>query len=215
MGCGFFKDPIVSGILDKLKDEAEGIIKTFLAEKAAIEGVKALKISERHSDFSASKNKNETIEENKIKQYNKEEFNLDKKLVNNDADKTKKLYEVGLSLADEFKKQLIKKFTDELKKAPSLAQAAIQKKIDELTSFSSVQFFNSTYGKPLKKALEAYGVKSSEIEKYVDELVADYKKRREDERKEFDLKTNEFDDDYSEEELKKEIEDIVKKLSSD
>ena len=215
MGCGFFKDPIVSGILDKLKDEAEGIIKTFLAEKAAIEGVKALKISERHNDFSASKNKNETIEENKIKQYNKEEFNLDKKLVNNDADKTKKLYEVGLSLADEFKKQLIKKFTDELKKAPSLAQAAIQKKIDELTSFSSAQFFNSTYGKPLKKALEAYGVKSSEIEKYVDELVADYKKRREDERKEFDLKTNEFDDDYSEEELKKEIEDIVKKLSSD
>ena len=63
--------------------------------------------------------------------------------------------------------------------------------------------------------MEAYGVKSSEIEKYVDELVADYKKRREDERKEFDLKTNEFGDDYSEEELKKEIEDIVKKLSSD
>ena len=118
-------------------------------------------------------------------------------------------------MADELRKQLIKKFTDELKGAPSIAQAALKKKIDELTSFTSSQFYNSSFGKPLKKALEAYGVKASEIEKYVDELIADYKKRREDERKEFGLTTNEFGDDYSEEKLKKLIEEIVKKLTSD
>ena len=218
MGCGFckiFDDPIVSGILDKLKSEAEGIIKTFVAEKGIIEGKKALKISERKSEFSASKNKNETIEEKKIKEYNTEEFKLDKELVVNDANKTTKLYDVGLKLADELRKQLIKKFTDELKGAPSIAQAALKKKIDDLTSFTSSQFLNSNFGKPLKKALEAYGVKASEIEKYVDELIADYKKRREDERKEFGLTTNEFGDDYSEEKLKKLIEEIVKKLTSD
>ena len=218
MGCSFckiFDDPIVSGILDKLKSEAEGIIKTFVAEKGIIEGKKALKISERKSEFSASKNKNETIEEKKIKEYNTEEFKLDKELVVNDANKTTKLYDVGLNLADELRKQLIKKFTDELKGAPSIAQAALKKKIDELTSFTSSQFYNSSFGKPLKKALEAYGVKASEIEKYVDELIADYKKRREDERKEFGLTTNEFGDDYSEEKLKKVIEEIVKKLTSD
>ncbi len=218
MGCSFckiFDDPIVSGILDKLKSEAEGIIKTFVAEKGIIEGKKALKISERKSEFSASKNKNETIEEKKIKEYNTEEFKLDKELVVNDANKTTKLYDVGLNLADELRKQLIKKFTDELKGAPSIAQAAIKKKIDDLTSFTSSQFYNSSFGKPLKKALEAYGVKASEIEKYVDELIADYKKRREDERKEFGLTTNEFGDDYSEEKLKKLIEEIVKKLTSD
>ena len=218
MGCSFckiFDDPIVSGILDKLKSEAEGIIKTFVAEKGIIEGKKALKISERKSEFSASKNKNETIEEKKIKEYNTEEFKSDKKLVENDADKTTKLYDVGLNLADELRKQLIKKFTDELKGAPSIAQAAIKAKIEELTSFSNAQFYNSNFGKPLKKALEAYGVKASEIEKYVDELIADYKKRREDERKEFGLTTNEFGDDYSEEKLKKLIEEIVKKLTSD
>ena len=218
MGCSFckiFDDPIVSGILDKLKSEAEGIIKTFVAEKGIIEGKKALKISERKSEFSASKNKNETIEEKKIKEYNTEEFKLDKELVVNDANKTTKLYDVGLNLADELRKQLIKKFTDELKGAPSIAQAAIKAKIEELTSFSNAQFYNSNFGKPLKKALEAYGVKASEIEKYVDELIADYKKRREDERKEFGLTTNEFGDDYSEEKLKKVIEEIVKKLTSD
>ena len=218
MGCSFckiFDDPIVSGILDKLKSEAEGIIKTFIAEKGLREGEKALKISERKSEFSATKNKNETIEEKKIKEYNTEEFKLDKELVVNDANKTTKLYDVGLKLADELRKQLIKKFTDELKGAPSIAQAAIKKKIDELTSFTSSQFYNSSFGKPLKKALEAYGVKASEIEKYVDELIADYKKRREDERKEFGLTTNEFGDDYSEEKLKKLIEEIVKKLTSD
>ena len=218
MGCSFckiFDDPIVSGILDKLESEAAGIIKTFVAEKGIIEGKKALKISERKSEFSASKNKNETIEEKKIKEYNTEEFKLDKELVVNDANKTTKLYDVGLNLADELRKQLIKKFTDELKGAPSIAQAALKKKIDELTSFTSSQFYNSSFGKPLKKALEAYGVKASEIEKYVDELIADYKKRREDERKEFGLTTNEFGDDYSEEKLKKVIEEIVKKLTSD
>ena len=218
MGCSFckiFDDPIVSGILDKLESEAAGIIKTFVAEKGIIEGKKALKISERKSEFSASKNKNETIEEKKIKEYNTEEFKLDKELVVNDANKTTKLYDVGLNLADELRKQLIKKFTDELKGAPSIAQAAIKKKIDDLTSFTSSQFYNSSFGKPLKKALEAYGVKASEIEKYVDELIADYKKRREEERKEFGLTTNEFGDDYSEKKLKEVIEEIVKKLTSD
>ena len=214
-GCGVYEDPIFPGIFDKLKREASGIIKTFVAEKGIIEGKKALKISERKSEFSASKNKNETIEEKKIKEYNTEEFKLDKELVVNDANKTTKLYDVGLNLADELRKQLIKKFTDELKGAPSIAQAALKKKIDELTSFTSSQFYNSSFGKPLKKALEAYGVKASEIEKYVDELIADYKKRREDERKEFGLTTNEFGDDYSEEKLKKLIEEIVKKLTSD
>ena len=218
MGCSFckiFDDPIVSGILDKLKSEAEGIIKTFIAEKGLREGEKALKISERKNEFSATKNKNETIEEKKIKEYNTEEFKLDKELVVNDANKTTKLYDVGLNLADELRKQLIKKFTDELKGAPSIAQAAIKKKIDDLTSFTSSQFYNSSFGKPLKKALEAYGVKASEIEKYVDELIADYKKRREEERKEFGLTTNEFGDDYSEKKLKELIDDIVKKLTSD
>ena len=218
MGCSFckiFDDPIVSGILDKLKSEAKGIIETFIKDKLEAEGEKALKISERKNEFSATKSKNETIEEKKIKEYNTEEFKIDKKLVVNDANKTTKLYDVGLKLADEFKNQLIKKFTDELKKAPSIAQAAIQKKIDELTSFSSAQFLNSNFGKPLKKALEAYGVKASEIEKYVDELIADYKKRREEERKEFGLTTNEFGDDYSEKKLKEVIEEIVKKLTSD
>ena len=218
MGCSFckiFDDPIVSGILDKLKSEAKGIIETFIKDKLEAEGEKALKISERKNEFSATKSKNETIEEKKIKEYNTEEFKLDKELVVNDANKTTKLYDVGLNLADELRKQLIKKFTDELKGAPSIAQAALKKKIDELTSFTSSQFYNSSFGKPLKKALEAYGVKASEIEKYVDELIADYKKRREDERKEFGLTTNEFGDDYSEEKLKKLIEEIVKKLTSD
>ena len=218
MGCSFckiFDDPIVSGILDKLKSEAKGIIETFIKDKLEAEGEKALKISERKNEFSATKSKNETIEEKKIKEYNTEEFKLDKELVVNDANKTTKLYDVGLKLADELRKQLIKKFTDELKGAPSIAQAALKKKIDELTSFTSSQFYNSSFGKPLKKALEAYGVKASEIEKYVDELIADYKKRREDERKEFGLTTNEFGDDYSEEKLKKLIEEIVKKLTSD
>jgi hypothetical protein len=212
--CDFFKDPIVSNILDKLSKEAKGIIETCVAKKLEIEAEKKLKITERHTDFETLFKEKKEITESKIKEYNKAEYEIDKKLVMNEVEKTEKLYEVGKVLADEFKQELIKKFTNQLTGAPAAMQAAIKKKIDEISSYSNVQFLNSNFGKPLKKALEKYGVDSVALEKYVKEVAEETAKRREEERKEFNIEKNEFDDDYSEKMLKSLTEKVIEKITS-
>ena len=212
--CGFFEDPIVSNILNKLSKEAKGIIQTCVTKKIEIEAEKKLKITERHTEFESLFKEKKEITESKIKEYNKEEYSIDKKLVMNEVEKTDKLYEVGKVLADEFKQELIKKFTNQLSGTPAALQASIKSKIDQISSYSSVQFLNSNFGKPLKKALEKYGVDSVALEKYVKEVAEETAKRREEERKEFNIEKNEFDDDYSEKMLKSLTEKVIEKITS-
>jgi hypothetical protein len=213
--CDFFKDPIVSNILDKLSKEAKGIIETCVAKKLEIEAEKKLKITERHTDFETLFKEKKEITESKIKEYNKAEYEIDKKLVMNEVEKTEKLYEVGKVLADEFKQETIKKLTNQLNGTPAAAmKASIQSKIDEISSYSNVKFLNSNFGKPLKKALEKYGVDSVALEKYVKEVAEETAKRREEERKEFNIEKNEFDDDYSEKMLKSLTEKVIEKITS-
>ena len=213
MGCGIFNDPLVSGILNKLKTKAVSITETCLAERGTLEAKKALKIKERHDEFKELFDKKEEISESKIKKFNKEEFDIDKDLILNEVKKTKQLYEVGKELADEFRKGLIDKFTQQLNGAPAMAQDAIKRKLDELTSFTPAQFLHSEFGKPLKKALVNYGVSSAALEKYVEELNEETKKRRENERNEFNIRQNVFEDDISDEDLAKLIIEICKEIN--
>ena len=214
MGCSFFQDPLVSGVLDKLKKEATTILEVCLKDRGVIEAEKQLKISERHSTFATLFNEKKEITEDQIKEFNRQEFSIDKKLVLNEVNKTQKLYGVGKSLADELKQGLIDKFTNELRGAPSIAQAAIKAKIQQLTSYSNVQFLQSSFGKPLLKALESYGVSRAALEKYVKDISDATKKRREEERKEFGISRNEFDDDYSEKMLMSLTDSIIAEITA-
>ena len=94
MGCSFFQDPLVSGILNKLETKASDIVKICLVKKGELEAKKFLKLSERHTEFKALFDKKEEIPEEKIKKYNKEEFDIDKDLIVNEVEKTKQLYGV-------------------------------------------------------------------------------------------------------------------------
>ena len=215
MGCSFFQDPLISGILNKLGTKASAIVEKCLLKKGELEAKKALKLSERHSEFKALFDKKVEISEEKIQKYNKEEFDIDKDLIVNEVEKTKQLYGVGKELADEFKNGLIKKFTDQLRGAPAIAKAGIQKKIDQITSYTPVQFLHSEFGKPLKKALEGYGVNSATLEKYCEELNDDRDKRREKEREEFNIQQNVFRDDFSDNDLYDLIKEICKVINGE
>ncbi len=61
--------------------------------------------------------------------------------------------------------------------------------------------------------MEKYGASTESLEKYVKNLADAAAKRREEERKEFNIAKNEFDDDYSEKMLFPLIEKICKELS--
>ena len=103
--CDMSGDPKVKAIIDKLKTEAVKTVDKCVTERLKIEAEKALKISERHSDFATLFNEKKEITESKIKQYKKEEFSFDKKLVENEVTKVEDLLKLGLTLADELKKK--------------------------------------------------------------------------------------------------------------
>lgn len=214
MGCSFFKDPLVDGVLKTLESKAGPIIQTCLIKKGELEAAKALKISSRQTELKELFDKKEEISESKLKELNKEEFNCDRDLILNDADKTLKLYNVGVEVADVLRRGLIDKFTNQLKSAPTVAQAAIKAKIEELTRFTPSQFLHSTFGKPLKKALSKYGVDAEALKKYCKELSDAASKRREAERKEFNISKNEFDD-ITEKNYLDLVEKICKQISGE
>ena len=215
MGCfsDLFQDPKVKRILEKLKTEATKTVEKCVTERLKIEAEKALKISERHSDFATMFNEKKEITEGKIKQYNKEEFSLDKRLVENQVTKVEDLLQLGLTLADELKKESLDELEKKLSGAPAMAQAALKKKITQMTSYSKSQFLHSTFGKPLLKALESYGVDAEALQNYAKELAAAAAKRRAEERTEFNISKNEFDDDYSQAKLLALVEKICKELN--
>ena len=213
MGCSFFQDPLVKSILNTLELRSKKIIEDCVTEKAKLEAKKAIILTERHTEFKSLFDEKKEITEKKIKEYNKKEFNADKELILNEVKKVKDLYGVGKLLADDFKRGLIKKFTDQLTGAPKLAKDALKKKIDDLTKFTPVQFLHSDFGKPLLKALENYGVSAPALEKYVKELNEELEKRREKERNEFNISKNIFTEDISEKDYEKLIEAICKEIS--
>jgi len=215
MGCSFFQDPLVRNVLNTLETKAGPIIQTCLVKKGELEAAKALKISYRHTELKELFDKKEEISESKLKELNKEEYHCDRDLILNDADKTQKLFNVGIDVADVLRRGLIDKFTNQLKSAPSLAQAAIKAKIDELTRFTPSQFLHSAFGKPLKKALSKYGVDADALKKYCTQLFEESSKRREAERKEFNIKQNEFPDDISQKTYLDLVEKVCKQISGE
>ena len=211
--CDLIGDPKVKAILEKLKDGATKTVEKCVTEKLKLEAEKALKISERHSDFATLFNEKKEITEGKIKQYNKEEFTLDKKLVENDVAKVEDILKLGMSLADELKKESLAELDKKISGAPAIAQAALKKKVNQMTSYTTSQFLHSSFGKPLLKALQSYGVDAESLQNYAKKLAADAAKRRAEERTEFNIAKNEFDDDYSEAKLLALVEKICKELN--
>ena len=209
----FDPDPKVKRILEKLKTEATKTVEKCVTERLKIEAEKALKISERHSDFATLFNEKKEITESKIKQYNKEEFTIDKKLVENEVTKVEDILKLGLDLADELKKEMLSELEKKISGAPAMVQGALKKKVTQITSYSKSQFIHSSFGKPLLKAMESYGVDAESLQNYAKELAADAAKRRAEERTEFNISKNEFDDDYSEAKLLALVEKICKELN--
>ena len=213
MGCGIFEDPTVSNILKKLEAESKVIIDTAVSDRLKYEAEKGVKITERKGIFTTKKGMGETIGVDTIKQYNKEEFECDRRLISNEKAKIEKLLKVGIDLAKEFRAELLKKLNEKIQKAPEMLRASLRREVDELTNFTDEQFLGSSFGKPLLSALEKLGMSSEGLQKYVEDLANETSKRRAAERTEFSIEQNEFEDDYSLKLLNNLIEDMLKKLA--
>lgn len=194
MGClgSKTKSGPVEEILDKLDKNWELIQQQFNSEQLDTE--KKGIINERHDELQKELNgKND--KENKlkiVKTYNAKELDVDNRLIKNQNEKMKKLFDLGLELANELKEKSLKELNEKISKAPSMTINVLKSQLAEMTNLNPFDFLNSDFGKPLKSALEKKGLSKASMDSYKDTLKLQRKERRLVERGEFAIDQNEF-----------------------
>jgi len=201
MGClgSNTKSGAVGEILDKLDKNWELIQQQFNSQQ--LEDEKKGIIKERHDALQKELNdKNDN--ENKlsiVKTYNGKELDVDNRLIKNQNEKMKKLFDCALELAKELKEKMKKELEEKIGKAPSMTVNALKSQLNEMVGLNPFDFLNSDFGKPLKSALEKKGLSKAAMDGYKETLKVQRKERRLVERGEFAIDQNEF----PEEEVKK------------
>ena len=186
--------PEVTEIFQELDAKAPQIIDSFQKDKEKILEKQQKLLSEREKEVSKAINEKKEEEELKklLLKYNLKEIEIEKKLIMNEVDKMYKLYEIGKKLAEKLKNVTLEQLKKKLDKAPSLAKAAINTQIEQVNSSGPKEFLDTEFGKPLKTALEKYGMSKAVLKTVMDGFKEERKKRREAERTKYNINQNEF-----------------------
>ena len=193
MGCGgsITKKGPVSEILQKLEENYELILKQ--CDKTSLESEKTKVIEERHAELEKVKDKPDEMMK-VVKDYNAKELEMDNKLIENENERMKLLYKLGLDLAAELKDKMVKELEEKISKAPSMTVQVLKNQLNEMTGSSPQKFLQSDFGKPLREALEKKGLSKAAVDGYKETLKVQRKERRSKERGEFNINVNEFPD---------------------
>ena len=193
MGCGgsITKKGPVSEILQKLEENYELILKQ--CDKTSLESDKKKIIEERHAELEKVKDKPDEMMK-VVKEYNGKELEMDNKLIENENERMKLLYKLGLDLAAELKEKMVKELEEKISKAPSMTVQVLKNQLSEMTGLSPQKFLQSDFGKPLREALAKKGLSKAAVEGYKGNLKVQRKDRRFKERGEFNINVNEFPD---------------------
>ena len=156
-----------------------------------------------------------------LKRLNKIEITLEINKLANVVNKVHYIYDVGLELIEPLRKITLDKLLEKAKSAPAIALKSINKQIEEIKSIPIIEFLDSTYGKVLKDALVKKGMSEAFMKGVKDEIMEERKKRREKEKKEFNLEINVFPEETKDQLnldfmslLKDELKDVKKNFKS-
>ena len=195
MGCGcannLTKKGPVSEILQKLEENYDLILKQ--CDSTLLESEKTKIIEERHAALEKVKDKPDEMMK-VVKEYNDKELEKDNKIIENENEKMKLLYKLGLDLAAELKDKMVKELEEKISKAPSMTVQVLKSQLNEMTGFSPQEFLQSDFGKPLREALEKKGLNKAYMDGFKETLKLKRKDRRLKERGEFNINVNEFPD---------------------
>ena len=194
MGClGLGVDPEIAKILGTLDIKMEEYHKVFVdgVKKAKDKQEKQLK--ERKEELQQLKQKNQEITEEVIKKLNKAELDVEIDLLANQVDKMHYIFSIGLELVEPIRKVTLDKLIEKSKSAPAMTLRTIQNQIDEVKNIPIIEFLNSTYGKVLREALEKKGMSATLLKSFKFQIFKERRMRRKVEREEFEINTNEFD----------------------
>ena len=186
--------PEVTEIFQELDAKAPQIIDSFQKDKEKILEKQQKLLSEREKEVSKAINEKKEEEELKklLLKYNIKEINIEKEFIINEVDKMYKLYEIGKQLAEKLKKVTLDLLNKKLEKAPQVARGALNRQIEQVNSSGPKDFLDTEFGKPLKTALEKYGMSQVLLQTVMDGYKKERKVRREVERNKYKISQNEF-----------------------
>ena len=197
MGCfstrGLWVDPEIEKILSTLDIKMEEYHKVFEVGVKKAKDKQEKQLKERKEELQQLKQKNQEITEEIIKKFNKAELDVEIDFLANQVDKMHYIFSIGLELVEPIRKVTLDKLIEKSKKAPEIALRRIEKEIDEVKNIPIIEFLNSTYGKVLREALEKKGMSATLLKSFKFQIFKERRMRRKVEREEFEINTNEFD----------------------
>ena len=242
---GEFIDKIIEK-LPTLKEKIEEYLKTFIEEEKKVKEKMQKFLIERHSkigtflkdkdDPKSKETFGEEIEnlkelEKLIKDLNKEENEIELDILMNTVNKMHYIFNLGVDIIKECKEIITNILKEKTASLPSTVANKIESQINKIKEYTPQKFLDSKLGKPLKEALEKYGLSEAFLNNFKKDLLKERKERREKERKEFSIENNEYKEEennlelnlfklvmeeYSDEEfqkvIKKEIEKQLNKI---
>jgi len=216
MGCGGIKicrgdvvNPEIAKLIASLDEKIEDFNKTFIkeAEKCKKEFEEAIK--SRHEKLEEYKKSKEGITEERLKELNKKEIEKEIDILSNEVDKMHYIFNLGLDLVEPIKAITLEELQKKAASAPSLALNKINEKIKEVNNYGVLEFLYSTYGKVLLDALVKKGLSETLLIRIKQDIMNNRGERRKNERLEFGIKANEFENENIEQ-LKLDLMELIK-----
>ena len=216
MGCEGVKicrgdniHPEIAKLIASIEEKIEDFNKTFIeeAEKCKKEFEKEIKT--RHEKLEEYKKSKEGITEERLKELNKKEIEKEIDILSNEVDKMHYIFDLGCELVQPIKAILLEELKKKVAKAPSLALNKLNEKINEVTNLGVLDFLYSTYGKVLLDALAKKGLSETLLMRVKQEIMKNRDERRKNERLEFGIKVNEFENENIEQ-LKLDFMELIK-----
>jgi hypothetical protein len=196
MGCLGIEtgvDPEIAKILTDLELKIEESLKEKSKEekdpKEEMEGY----LKRRKSRLEELKKENKITEE-AIRKLNQEELEKEIDLLAAKANSMHDIFTFGLDVVDPIRKVTLDKLMEKAKSAPAITVNKINKQIEEIKNYPTIDFYNSTYGKVIRDALEKKGLSATVLKGDKKKLFKERQTRRKAEREEFGIEKNEFDD---------------------
>ena len=150
-------------------------------------------LKNRKSRLEVLKKENKITEE-EIRNLNQEELKIEIKLLAAKVNSMHDIFTFGLDVVDPIRKVTLDKLMEKAKSAPAITVNKINKQIEEIKNYPTIDFYNSTYGKVIRDALEKKGLSATVLKGDKKKLFKERQTRRKAEREEFGIEKNEFDD---------------------
>lgn len=211
MGCSVSigVDPKIKNLIAELYDKIDDFYNSFVKEVEEIKEEQEKQLKERHQKLEnkvkeikekkekAQKEGAEAIQKAKeqtekeltetLKKLNDEEYEVEQKLLINEANKMHCLFDLGLEFANPLKDITLDKLKEKAAKAPSMAVAKIQSEIEEIKKYTPRQVLDTTVGKPIMSALAKKGMSETVLVSFKKDLIKQRGDRRKKEMKEFNI----------------------------